>query len=159
MLPSSTFALCLASGTNASGTLYLGGVPSQPDGSPYDFTYTGPLLQNASAAFSIPSATDVQVNGVSVPGAAADLQADAAGGSTWIVDSGSVPLCSVGFRIYVDARIGVFLQDFSVLLLSFVVHESRQISIRDNGRLRLPTVSSRDVRAPKRPSSVVLFLN
>lgn len=71
------------------GTLFLGGVPTQPDGAPYVVTYTGPLLQNPSAVYSIPSATEVLVNGIPVPGAAAEMQADAAGGSKWIVDSGA----------------------------------------------------------------------
>ncbi|GAQ89014.1 aspartic proteinase-like protein [Klebsormidium nitens] len=88
-LPSSTFALCLASGHSTGGTLFLGGVPTQPDGSPYAVTYTGPLLQNPSVEFAIPSATDVLVNGVPVPGAAAKMERDAERGSKWIVDSGT----------------------------------------------------------------------
>lgn len=84
-MSSSTFALCLASGEDTGGKLFLGGVPNQPNGLGYDVTYT-PLLQSNNVFYIIPAPTDVLLNGSPVAGAASALAATS--GSTWIVDSG-----------------------------------------------------------------------
>ncbi|GAQ83783.1 aspartyl protease-like protein [Klebsormidium nitens] len=103
-LPSSTFALCLASGTSNGGTLFLGGVPDQPGGAPYDISYTGPLLRNPFVFFIIPNPTNVLLNGNPVAGAASALQSDTNAGSAWIVDSGTT-LTVLGTPLY-DALLG-----------------------------------------------------
>ncbi|GAQ93454.1 hypothetical protein KFL_015420010, partial [Klebsormidium nitens] len=77
---SSTFALCLASGYNKGGTLYLGGAPTQPSG----VTYTTPLQRNPNVLFLIPKPVDVLLDGKPINGAAAAL---ASGSNDWIVDS------------------------------------------------------------------------
>lgn len=80
--------MCLASGSDQGGTLWLGGVPNQPSGSPYAVTYTGPLKTNPYIFYTIPNPIGVLLNGIPVASAPVALQSDAAAGSLWIVDSG-----------------------------------------------------------------------
>jgi hypothetical protein len=84
---SSTFALCLASGRDTGGTLFLDGVPSQPSNQPYALSYT-PILQTPFVYYIIPQPTDFLVGGVSVSGASGEFAAEAFPSTYWIVDSG-----------------------------------------------------------------------
>ncbi|GAQ87193.1 Aspartyl protease [Klebsormidium nitens] len=85
-IPSATFALCLASGGDTGGSLFLGGVPDQPNGQGYSLSYT-PFLQTPFVYYMIPQPTDFLVGGVSVSGAAGALTGE--GGVRWVVDSGT----------------------------------------------------------------------
>ncbi|GAQ79229.1 hypothetical protein KFL_000260450 [Klebsormidium nitens] len=84
-LTTTTFGLCLASGFDTGGTLFLGGVPTQPGGANYAVSYTTPPINTNSPFWSTPAPTNVLLNGAPVPGAAAALTADT--GATWILDS------------------------------------------------------------------------
>ena len=84
-IPSATFALCLAAGGDTGGSLFLGGVPSQPSGQGYSLSYT-PLLQTPFVYYIIPQPTDFLVGGVSLAGAAGALTGESS--VRWVVDSG-----------------------------------------------------------------------
>lgn len=117
-LPSSTFALCLASGTSNGGTLFLGGVPTQPGGAPYDVTYTGPLFRNPYVFFIIPNPTDVLLNGNPVANAASALQSDTNAGSKWIVDSGTLLVTLNRHKVLGLCMHRICLRSYSELMMT-----------------------------------------
>lgn len=102
-IPSATFALCLASGGDTGGSLFLGGVPNQPSGQAYSLSYT-PFLQTPFVYYMIPQPTDFLVGGTSVSGAAGALSGE--GGVRWVVDSGEdKPRASVSIHCWEEAAL------------------------------------------------------
>jgi hypothetical protein len=91
-LTTPTFAICLAAGGSNAGSLFVGGVPTQPNSNaPYSLTFaarqtqanvdTGPVLWNVMRP------TDVLVNGIPVTGASAALAAELSN-AFYVLDSG-----------------------------------------------------------------------